>query len=84
MRQCSIESRKSYVDKLDARKPLDFNLLRISPAFLIDQNKFLPFLSYTVVQYLITWFLIAVRQEVKRIDDSLVVHALELAIKRDL
>ena len=43
MRQCSIE--KSYVDKPDARKPLDFNLLRISPEFLIDQNKFLPFLS---------------------------------------
>ena len=28
-----------------------------------------------------TWFLIAVRQEVKRIDNSVVVHALELAIK---
>ena len=36
------------------------------------------------VQYLMTWFLIAVRQEVKRIDNSVVVHALELAIKRDL
>ena len=75
---------KSYVDKPDARKPLDFNLLRISPEFLIDQNKFLPFLSYTVVQYLMTWSLIAVRQEVKRIDNPVVVHALELAIKRDL
>ena len=31
-----------------------------------------------------TWFLIAVRQEVKRIDNSIVVHAPELAIKRDL
>ena len=31
-----------------------------------------------------TWFLIAMRQEVKRIDNSVVVHALELAIKRDL
>ena len=29
-------------------------------------------------------FLIAVRQEVKRIDNSAVVHALELAIKRNL
>ena len=28
-----------------------------------------------------TWFLIAVRQEVKRIDNSVVVHALELTIK---
>ena len=36
------------------------------------------------MQYLITWFLIAVRQEVKRIDNSVVVHALELAIKNDL
>ena len=37
-----------------------------------------------IVQYLMTWFLIAVRQEVKRIDNSVVVHALELAIKRNL
>ena len=36
------------------------------------------------MQYLMTWFLSAVRQEVKRIDNSVVVHALELAIKRDL
>ena len=75
---------KSYVDKPDARKPLDFNLLRILPDFVIDQNKVLPFLSSTVVQYLMTWVLIAVRHEVKRIDNSVVVHALELAIKRDL
>ena len=75
---------KSYVDKLGARKPLDFNLLRISTKFLIDQNKFLPFLSLKVVQYLMTWFLIAVRQEVKSIDNSVVVHELELAMKRDL
>ena len=59
---------------------LTSNLLRISPEFLIDQNKFLPFLSYTIVQYLMTWFLIAVRQEVKIIDNSVVVQALELAI----
>ena len=36
---------KSYVDNHDDRKPFDFNLVRISPEFLIDQNKFLPFLS---------------------------------------
>ena len=34
-----------YVNKPDARKPLDFNLLRISPKFLIVRNKSLPFLS---------------------------------------
>ena len=39
MRQYSIE--KAYVDKLDARKPLDFTSLSISPEFLIDQNRFL-------------------------------------------
>ena len=59
---------------------LTSNLLRISPEFLIDQNKFLPFLSYTIVQYLMTWLLIAVRQEVKIIDNSVVVQALELTI----
>ena len=32
--------KKSYVEKLDARKPIDFNLLRISPEFVIDQNIF--------------------------------------------
>ena len=31
-----------------------------------------------------SWFLIAARQEVKRIDNSVVEHALELAIKRNL
>ena len=36
MRQCSIE-KKNHVDTQDAGKPLDFNLLRISPEFLIDQ-----------------------------------------------
>ena len=36
---------KSYVDRLDARKPFDFNLLRISLEFLTDQNKFIPFFS---------------------------------------
>ena len=36
---------KSYVDNQDDRKPFDFNLSRISPGFLIEQNKFLPFLS---------------------------------------
>ena len=31
-----------------------------------------------------TWFLIAVGQEVKRIDNWVVVHELQLAFKRDL
>ena len=36
------------------------------------------------MQYLMTWFLIAVRQEVRRKDNSVVVLSPELAIKRDL
>ena len=68
---------------LDARKPLDFNLLRIAPEGLPDQNTFLSFLSKTVSQYFITWFLIAVRQEVKIINNSVVIHELEFTIKRD-
>ena len=45
MRHCSIESRESYVDKFDARKPLDFDLSRISPEYLIDQNFTNPFIN---------------------------------------
>ena len=36
MRQCSIESREIICRQPD----LDFNLLRISPEFLIEQNNF--------------------------------------------
>ena len=37
MRQCSIETvEKSYVDKLDAIKSLDLNLVRILPEFFIN------------------------------------------------
>ena len=75
---------KSYVDKPDARKPLDLNLFRISPEFLIDQNNFLTISFINCCAILNDMVLISVRQEVKRIDNSVVVHALELAIKRDL
>ena len=34
---------KSYVDKIDARKPLDFNLIRTSPEFLITNINFYHF-----------------------------------------
>ena len=66
-----------------SRTPYDFNLLRISPEFLIDQNIFsIPFINcYTIFYNMV---LIAVRQEVKSIDNSVVVHELESAIKRDL
>ena len=39
---------KSYVDTLDARTPLYFNLLRILPEIVIDQTRVLPFLSKLV------------------------------------
>ena len=74
---------KSYVDKPDTRKPLDFNLLRISPEFLIDQNKIFTISFINCCAVFNDMILIAVRQEVKRIDNSVVVHALELAMKRD-
>ena len=38
-----MRKEKSYVDKLYARKPSDFNLLRISPDYLIDQKRLLIF-----------------------------------------
>ena len=69
---------KSY--KLVARNPLHFNLLSTSPEFFIDQNQFLFEVSYTVSQYRMKWDLIAVRQEVNKLESSVVVQELELAI----
>ena len=40
MRRRSMRVEKSYADNQDDRKPFG-----ISPEFLIDQNKILPFLS---------------------------------------
>ena len=53
-----------------------------SHGFLIDQNRFLPDLSSTFSQFLITWFLIVVGQEVSNLDSSVVMHELELAINK--
>ena len=50
------------------------SLSKISPEFLIDQNRFLPDLSYTFSQYLITCFLTAVRHEVNNLETSVVVQ----------
>ena len=73
---CAVwREEKSYVDKGDDRKTFDFNLFRISPEILIDHYYFYHSLSI---------FLIAVRQEVKSTDNSVVVHEQELAIKRNL
>ena len=47
---------KSYVNKLVALKSLALSLSKTSPEFLIDQNRFLPDLSYTFSDYLITCF----------------------------
>ena len=62
MRQRCIKCGKSYVDKLDARKYLDFGLFKTTSDFFIDQKRFLPDLSYNVQQCLTTCFLNAVRQ----------------------
>ena len=82
MRSYSIESREIICRQTRCLKTLRFNLLIISTEFLKDQNSFLPFISYTIIQYL-ACFLITMRQEVKRIDNSEVVNELELAIKRN-
>ena len=61
---------------------LDFNLLRISPDFFIDQNKILTIPLIKIFTIFNNMFYIAVRQEVKSIDNTAIVQ--ELAIKRDL
>ena len=63
-----------------ALKSLALCLSKISPEFLIDQDKFLPDLSYTFSQYLITCFLTAVRHDVNNLESSVVVQELKLAI----
>ena len=40
LKYTSIDFLSIYVDQLNASQPLDFNLLRISPEYLIDQNRF--------------------------------------------
>ena len=49
-------------------KSIALSLSKISPEFLIYQNRFLPDLSYTFSQYLITCFLTAVRHEVNNLE----------------
>ena len=72
---------KSYVDNLEAWKFLDLNLLRTSLEFLIDQNShFRPFRK----QYHNPMFLTAVRHKVSSLEKTVVVHELELAMKRAL
>ena len=71
---------KSQVDKLVTLKSLALSLSKISPEFLIDQNRFLSDLSYTFSQYLITRLLIAARHEVNNPESSVVLQELELAI----
>ena len=59
-------------------------LFKTSQDFFIDQKRFIPDLSYSVSQYLITCLLIAVRQEVNNFESFVVGHELDLAIKRAL
>ena len=61
-----------------ALNSLALSLSKISPEFFIDQNRFLPDLSYTFSQNLITCFVTAVRHN--NLKTSVVVQELELAI----
>ena len=63
-----------------ALKSLALSLSKISPEFLVDQNRFLLDLSYIFSQCLITCFLTAVRREVNNLERSVVVQEPELAI----
>ena len=74
---------KSNVDKRDARKHLDCNLLRISPELSIDQITIPLINCFKIFNNRV---LIAVRQDSYNIHNSIVVykHELELATKRDL
>ena len=69
---------KKYVDILNARNILGFSLFKTSFESLMDLNRFLPDLSYTLSQYLITCFLVEVRQEVNNLESSVVVKQLKL------
>ena len=62
-----------------ALKSLALSVSKISPEFLIDQNRFLPDLSCTFSQYLIT-ILTAIRHEVNNLESSVVVQEQGLAI----
>ena len=63
-----------------ALKSLTLNLSEILPEFLIDQNRFLPALSYIISQYFILRVLTAVKHEVNNLESSVVLQELELAI----
>ena len=71
---------KSYVDKLDARKPRDFSLFNTSHEFLIDQKKIFTgnFIDFFAIFN--DMIFAVVRQEVSNFDSSVVVHEQELAI----
>ena len=72
------------MDRLKARNCLNISLFKTSFEFFIHQNRFLPDLSKTLSQYLITCFLMAVRHEVNNLERSVVVQELEFEINRAL
>ena len=80
MKLSSVKSRKIVSRQTGRMTSLALSLSKISAEFLIDQNRFLPDLSYIFSQYLITWFLTAVRHKVNNLEMSVVVQELDLAI----
>jgi hypothetical protein len=50
----------------------------------MDQNRYLPVFSYTLSHYLITCVLMAVKQDVNKIESLLVVLDVELAMNLTL
>ena len=70
-----------YVDILVALKSLALSLCNTSPELVVDQNRLLPDLSYTLFSKLHYMILIAVRQYLNNLESSVVRQELELAIK---
>ena len=83
-RKSSVKSRKIIRRQTRRIEISSLSLSQISPKFLIDQNRFLPDLSYTFSKFLIACFLTAVRHEVDNLVSSVAVQELELAIKLTL
>ena len=64
MRLSSVKSRKIISSQTGRIEISSLRLSKISPEFLIDQNRLLPDLAYTFSQYLITCFVTAIRHKV--------------------
>ena len=59
-------------------------VVKTQPKLVINRNVLFPFLSKTVSRNVKHGLLVSVRQEAKDIDFPVIIHELEIAIKRDI